>query len=576
MFRNILVAFAAMCLAMTASAQVSVTPAKVVVEKTTYACRSNTDCRVRVGLANHYKSWTCVGFTKTPYKLGRCEFEKFSCDDGDPTTLDGFTADKDPAKACVHTPPTCKFDSECEDGDGCTVDYCSYSGLCVSYERWNCTPCDTDDQCETQVQTQCSYASEMSWTEGCMPDGYCDRVWTETRFCPNGCDDAAFMCLEDADVDCQDGNPCTLDTFNPTTQECENTSTNEGLACDDGLNCTYNEFCSSGMCVAGANYADTFCADNNPCTVDTCLEAPFKCSNTLKSCDDGNACTNDSCNGATGGCLNTAKTCNDGALCTIDSCVASTGACASTAKNCDDGNSCTTDSCDSVTGDCVNAGKTCNDNNACTTDSCDASGACVNTTKSCDDGKPCTTDSCDGATGACVNAANTATCNDGSACTSNDVCANKVCGGTAVVCNDNNACTTDSCNPASGCVFATISGCVPPVSCSLSSKTAGAGIRPLVSFSCQGRFTDIGQSSESTYTGTVGTDLYDQSASGFYCWLKNLNGIPVNWGAMTTQAQKLAACKQAMVGLNACGQEVPISVTTDAWGACVVSFNTAP
>ncbi len=537
-----------------AGAQVTVTPAEVVVEKTSALCRNNTDCRVRIGLANHYKSWTCKGYVKSPYKPGKCENEKFSCDDDDATTLDGFTASTDPTQACVHTPPTCKLDSECEDGDGCTVDYCSYSGLCVSYERWNCTPCDTDDQCETQVQTQCSYASEMSWTEGCMPDGYCDRVWTETRFCPNGCDDAAFMCLEDADVDCQDGNPCTLDTFNPTTQECENTQTNEGLACEDNLNCTYNELCSSGMCVAGANYADTYCADNNPCTTDACVETPFMCSNTLKSCDDGNACTNDSCNGATGGCVNSAKSCNDGAPCTIDSCVASTGACASTAKNCDDGNSCTTDSCDSVTGNCVNAGKTCNDNNACTTDSCDASGNCVNTAKNCSDNNPCTTDSCDSLTGGCLNVANTAACNDGSACTSSDVCANKVCGGAAVVCNDNNACTTDSCNAASGCVFATISGCVPPVSGKQANLVNLTTSNLELQIACDGTNPNFPNIKKTIVIAPSAT--FNISGGPGFCWgeVKTLSGP--SWFALDTFDPRLAYWKTVIKIVDGSSQEI--------------------
>jgi hypothetical protein len=50
-------------------------------------------------------------------------------------------------------------------------------------------------------------------------------------------------------------------------------------------------------------------------------------------------------------------------------------------------------------------------------------------------------------------------CDDENACTESDVCTGTaaaptgVCAGTVITCDDNNPCTTDTCNPASGCVF---------------------------------------------------------------------------------------------------------------------------
>ena len=75
-------------------------------------------------------------------------------------------------------------------------------------------------------------------------------------------------------------------------------------------------------------------------------------------------------------------------------------------------------------------------------------------TRVCDDNNPCTTDSCVPSTG-CLFAPNANACDDGNACTAGDTCGNGTCNaGAAVVCNDFNACTTDSCSPATGCVFA--------------------------------------------------------------------------------------------------------------------------
>jgi hypothetical protein len=72
----------------------------------------------------------------------------------------------------------------------------------------------------------------------------------------------------------------------------------------------------------------------------------------------------------------------------------------------------------------------------------------------CNDDNVCTTDSCDPETGACDFTNHTGPCSDGNACTTGDVCDGGACHpGSAVVCDDNNVCTTDSCAPATGCVF---------------------------------------------------------------------------------------------------------------------------
>ena len=121
---------------------------------------------------------------------------------------------------------------------------------------------------------------------------------------------------------------------------------------------------------------------------------------------------------------------------------------------CDDKNPCTDDSCDPATG-CVNTANTakCDDGNACTTGDVCADKVCApGTAVSCDDNNVCTDDSCNPATG-CVNTANTAKCDDGVACTTGDICSNGACAGTPdnSKCSDGNVCTDDVCTAGEGC-----------------------------------------------------------------------------------------------------------------------------
>jgi len=98
---------------------------------------------------------------------------------------------------------------------------------------------------------------------------------------------------------------------------------------------------------------------------------------------------------------------------------------------------------------------------------------------SCDDANVCTTDSCNTATG-CVFANNSNPCNDGSACTVGDQCAFGTChAGTVVNCNDGNPCTNDSCDPATGCVNVNnTSACSDGNACTVSDVCSGGACQP--------------------------------------------------------------------------------------------------
>jgi hypothetical protein len=246
-----------------------------------------------------------------------------------------------------------------------------------------------------------------------------------TPWGPNA-DAVPSFCQETTPLVCNDGNLCTDDGCNAATG-C--TAVPNTLPCNDGEICTISDTCAGGSCVGGGALP---CSDGNVCTDDACVPG-VGCAftNNTAACDDGNACT-------------AASACANGA-CTGSSPVV-----------CDDNNPCTTDSCNPASG-CVFTNNTlpCNDGNACTTGDVCAAGSCAGGAPLvCNDSNPCTNDSCAPASG-CVFANNTASCSDGNACTTSDVCSGGVCqGGPALVCNDSNNCTNDSCNPASGCVFA--------------------------------------------------------------------------------------------------------------------------
>ncbi|MCB9787637.1 MAG: hypothetical protein H6744_13225 [Deltaproteobacteria bacterium] len=88
-----------------------------------------------------------------------------------------------------------------------------------------------------------------------------------------------------------------------------------------------------------------------------------------------------------------------------------------------------------------------------------------------DDSDACTTDSCDTATG-CVYAA--VTCDDSDACTTDSCDTATGCVYEALSCDDSDACTTDSCDTASGCVYEALS-CDDSDACTTDSCDAATG-----------------------------------------------------------------------------------------------------
>jgi hypothetical protein len=227
-------------------------------------------------------------------------------------------------------------------------------------------------------------------------------------------------------LDVDDGNLCTDDSCDTVIGA---VYVNNTTSCDDGDACSTVDACSAGACAAGPPLA----------------------------VDDSNPCTDDSCDSATGAVYaNNTASCEDGDACSTDD-VCAAGACtAGPALDFDDANECTDDSCDPAIGavNLANAAP-CDDGSLCTTGDTCAAGSCAGgPALDVDDSNECTDDSCDPAIGA-VNLANIAPCDDGSLCTTVDTCADGACqGGSPLDVDDANPCTDDSCDPATGAVYA--------------------------------------------------------------------------------------------------------------------------
>ena len=318
------------------------------------------------------------------------------------------TAHCDPADGSCSMVPA-NGGSPCDDGNKCTYGEACSDGSCVGGKPLNCNDGDlcTDDTCQPGIGCATSHN-----------DAPCDdgNICTVNDLC------AAGECTAGGALGCDDNNVCTNDICNPL-KGC--LYTNNSQPCDDLDPCTEQDSCSGSFCL-GTVPKD--CADDNPCTDDTCIPlAGCSYNNNTNPCDDGNSCTlADKCNGGT---------CSPGE-----------------ALNCDDGNDCTDDSCSPEDG-CVHSANTapCDDNNSCTSKDQCLGGKCIGSGDlDCDDDNPCTKDICL-ANGGCKNENIVAPCSDGDPCTVDDICKAGECQpGIAVDCDDDNVCTADSCNPANG------------------------------------------------------------------------------------------------------------------------------
>jgi hypothetical protein len=354
--------------------------------------------------------------TRDYYGEAGCVHDLVNCDDGNACTMDYCGA-----AGCVHDPVNC------DDANTSTADLCSPSG-CIN------TPLSREGgnaninllEIINPVQTK---SPEMVMDENtAVNESQESQVVNDSDFLLPVCDD---------------GDPCTTDTYNGAS------CIYESVDCNDGNDSTLDS-CSNGACInKPIDYemvlSENSCDDHDPCTDDTFNGTG--CENTPRTCEDGNDSTLDSC--SNGVCVNEPtdreiilsennstllssgealmahhphgcdehNPCDDGNPATYDYCYK--GKCYNTTTSCDDGNNCTKDSYNGTA--CVHV-LDCGDGDACTTDTCDGE-ECKHTPKSCDDGNPCTADTCDHKKG----------------CQSRWKC------------DDSNPCTVDHCDTDGGC-----------------------------------------------------------------------------------------------------------------------------
>jgi len=366
---------------------------------------------------------------------GQCVHKGKTCDDNNACTQDSCSAD---TGNCINTPITCT------DSNACSKDTCDAVKGCVNTPKFDIKQLQTDDKCNTYV-----------------------------------CDNSNGQLIKTA-VNCNDNNPCTIDTCD-AKNGCVFTP----------KDCAGTDLCNTGSCDAATGkctLSSVVCNDNNACTTDSCDKTTGKCVFVPKSCDDQNACTTDSCNRDTGVCINTAKVCNDNNVCTKDSCNAQSGECifqdiSNDIISAAAANKCLTSKCDAVLG-LVQTPVTCTSTDKCTQAFCDPARGCVlqpvvcsaqpggacskcnaNTgiceavIPNCDDKNPCTND----AYVPGVGCTNTAKCISANLCVT--ASCDKTSGSCAFTnknCDDGNPCTADSCDESSGNCVNTPKACSCP------------------------------------------------------------------------------------------------------------------
>ena len=239
----------------------------------------------------------------------------------------------------------CMSNSDCDDNNQCTADTCS-GGVCSNTPYTEGTPCDDQNLCSTND------------TCGGPSFPYCSGN--------------PVICT--ALDQCHDVGVC-----DPLNGLCSNPNLTNGTSCNDGIDCTGSDMCTSGMCSGIDN-----CPDGELCQSNMCVPAP----NCMidSDCNDNNACTMDSC--VAGFCQNTAvmagTVCDDGLLCTTnDVCGgAANPTCTGTPITCSALDQChNTGTCDPMTGMCSNPDKPdntpCDDSDPCTENDTCSSGVCM-------------------------------------------------------------------------------------------------------------------------------------------------------------------------------------------------------
>lgn len=379
--------------------------APLATETNACSCTSNIECQDD----NPCDSSQCSN--------GTCIRSTVNCDDGNRCTEDVC----DRVAGCRHI--SLPDGASCSDGDPCNGTETCQSVVCMPGTNTlsDGTPCDDGNPCngaETCLNHVCTPGTPLANGTTCSDGNMCHS----SEACQNQ------VCVPTGTVNCDDQNPCTIDTCN-SVSGCQHANALNGTPCGTGDVCAGAPTCQDGACAPGPPLSDgtacangDFCHPNSKCSAGACVLSPEK------DCSDNNPCTLDSCDAALG-CLH--EPLPDGTGCFPAGGGNGTGTC--------------------IQGICRAGSKLCDDANPCTTDALDPVVGCVHTVVA--DGTPC---------------ANSVVKN---LCKAVNACKAGICtAGSAPNCNDGNSCTLDTCDPAIGCVHTPITN-LPGVVCQLSALT---------------------------------------------------------------------------------------------------------
>jgi slime mold repeat-containing protein len=145
----------------------------------------------------------------------------------------------------------------CNDGDACTRSDTCQAGICTGT---NPVVCAALDQCH--VAGVCDPATGICSN----PDEADGTTCDDGQFCTVNDTCTAGVC-GGSSRDCSAlGDQCNDGTCNETADRCEPTPKVDGTACSDGSLCTSNDTCQAGVC-GGTSLV---CDDGDPCTTDSC------------------------------------------------------------------------------------------------------------------------------------------------------------------------------------------------------------------------------------------------------------------------------------------------------------------
>lgn len=365
---------------------------------TTDSCDARLGCRFTVKSGCCESDAACAADTN-PCTNAKCDTATGQC--SQTAVQDGTTCDAD--RSVCTTTDSCRAGTctagaalDCDDGDPCTTDSCDARDGCRHVDIVNC--CLADAECADDPDP-CKVGACNEELQRCavvaVEDGTpCDA---DASVCTDG--DACLQgtCAAGAPLDCDDGDPCTID------------------ACDPATGCTHVAS-TEPACVCAPSRASTECLGGDVVWRDGCDEVGA----VAVACDDGDVATDDRCEAEAAVCLRVpagrddcdtsctgawTSACEDGHVVWRDPC----GLTAGVAVACASDDHCTAARCDEELAACVRAPA---DDPRCAPDEgCDATralacegdqlvwrdgcGETIGVAMDCHDGDPRTADRCD-------------------------------------------------------------------------------------------------------------------------------------------------------------------------------------